>query len=81
MPVGERFESEDAHVTGTPTMELGGFEPPTSWVRSTEGAEREVVRTYSFAALSDGLGEAAESEICRDMHRYAGSQALLAKSA
>lgn len=31
--------------------------------------------------FSDDLGDAAESEICRDMNGYAASQALLAKSA
>jgi hypothetical protein len=31
--------------------------------------------------FSDVLGKAAGSEICRDMNRYAASQALLAKSA
>ena len=27
-------ESEAAHLQGLSSMELGGFEPPTSWVRS-----------------------------------------------
>jgi hypothetical protein len=26
-------ETEAADVQGLPSMELGGFEPPTSWVR------------------------------------------------
>ena len=33
-------KSQVAHVQGLWAMELGGFEPPTSWVRSKEGGER-----------------------------------------
>jgi hypothetical protein len=43
-------------VQGLPEVELGGFEPPTSWVRYRE---REVVRTRSFAAFSENLRKAA----------------------
>jgi hypothetical protein len=32
-------------------MGLGGFEPPTSWVRCTRVGELEVVKTWLFAAL------------------------------
>jgi hypothetical protein len=42
---------EVADVQALPEMELGGFEPPTSWVRCTKVSERGVVRTCSFAAL------------------------------
>jgi hypothetical protein len=63
-------------------MELGGFEPPTSWVRSKEVGERDVARNLpgcsTFLMANERL---PDREICRDMNRYAGSQALLAKSA
>ena len=45
-------EGEPPRVQAIPSMELGGFEPPTSWVRSKEVGEPEVVRTGLFAAFS-----------------------------
>ena len=35
-------ETEAAHVQPLPAMELGGFEPPTSWVRSRLTNQSEI---------------------------------------
>jgi len=38
------LEMQKPSVQGLQGMELGGFEPPTSWVRSKAVARRESVR-------------------------------------
>ena len=45
----------------TAEMELGGFEPPTSWVRSTKDRRAESHPEHAdLQDFSNGLGEAAE---------------------
>jgi hypothetical protein len=44
-------QKESGDVQALPPMGLGGFEPPTSWVRCTRVGELEVVKTWLFAAL------------------------------
>src|SRR6476659_4091660 len=67
------LESEDAHVQGIPSMELGGFEPPTSWVRFRAlitRYPRESRMTSGFALLAI---RRRPSPICADMRRLSGS--------
>jgi hypothetical protein len=59
-------------------MELGGLEPPTSWVRSTRSAIEKTGHLQEIRAVSTSLQTAA---IAGDVRRFSWCQALLAVSA
>ena len=57
-------------------MELGGFEPPTSWVRSRVVVVSVTLGFGFLVRYMAIVGGYAESRIGGDMHRYAGIRAL-----
>jgi hypothetical protein len=62
-------------------VELGGFEPPTSWVRFTLSGRENRGETGPFAGYSRGLANRRKCRIPADMGRFSAFRALLATSA
>jgi hypothetical protein len=62
-------------------MELGGFEPPTSWVRCRAAVVPFPLEFGFLMRRVASSGARAESRIAGDMRRYAGIRALKRTSA
>jgi hypothetical protein len=81
---GDSGNTEVSDVQDFCGVELGGFEPPTSWVRfgaaATNNSCRKQLISRYFTCIVEPTERQIPSQICVDMRRCDRSRELLARS-